>query len=250
MKTVAALSGTYAQEIASLLKRKCDEANFDLQVQEFSVESIPTDFDLLLCDANFGAEHLPDYPVQSTQAGLLSCFDVIKKQGDHYIPDVFAFEALHKCLVKSGESLDIRFAAYIVVDTWTGVIASAVCAAIGFSEINIITHHRAQAEIWKKQLNRSFFSLQIRIIDADAFTSNSNPGSLLINTIDLKTDSDLAYFNFLRAQSLVVDLSANREESLLRKEADEAGLISLERQDVVDALVELVFAFLKEEPSV
>lgn len=226
------------------LKRLSQEKNLSIEF----VESDSREVDLKILKLQFSDLHDELPAVIEPRAGNLRCYDTLVRQGSYLIPRLLFFEALNATIIQRAHDLDIRKVAYVVASDYRGLVCAAVCAQLGFQKIVLVDDDLQRSSQVIKILTRAFFGLSLKTIQTDAVTTQREPGSLMINSVDLNQNSlllsDLSYFNFVAQGGVVVDISSEVETSPLLKDVEEAHLRSIHSLQFIQELILCYWQYL------
>lgn len=175
----------------------------------------------------------------------LGVLDFVRSSGDGWEADLLLETALHDVVVGQGKSLDLRESAYVIGDSGTLRAAAAVALGLGYRKVFAVAESERLAEEEGHALESLFLGADVSTILPSALTLQPGGASLLISTLNLELypelSADLAYFNFMLRDGLVVDLTPSAEGKGVSIEADQAGLRVLPAFEVT-AEYEMLFA--------
>lgn len=170
-----------------------------------------------------------------TLVRLTDSFDSFIREGDTWYPRLLIFEALRTLVVDKIPDLDNRASGYIVGDNQEARIAAAIMADLGFSTIFVASDNEKNLSRLIEQLQRNFIGIDFKGVEAKSVISQKIQAGFLINCIDLTEQEDLkedlSYFNFMKANGLVLDLEQANDCSLL-EEASRASLRVISTADI------------------
>jgi shikimate dehydrogenase len=185
---------------------------------------------------------------------MLECFDFYFPEDGKWYPRLLYYEAIHRVLIERARDLDIRVPAFVVGEGECLRIAAAVCTELGYSEIYLIGENTQQLHREARLLSRGNLGIKFRVLPIEELTMQAVNASLIVNTIHLKSDSDLlkdlSYFNFMNTGGYAFDCNLGNLQSELMEEAERAELKVLLPTDLLQALVEIVFEKLKQSELV
>lgn len=231
------------------LQRLAEKHSLPIEFQALQNET--EDFDLKIVKLQFFDlnEELP--AVIEPRAGSLRCYDTLIKQGEFSIPRLSLLEALNSAIVRYGHDFDIRKSAYVIASSYQGLVCAAVCAQLGFQKIVLVDDDMDRSLTSTKILKRSYFGLETKSITSDLITAQREPGSIVINSVELSDHSnllsDLSYFNFVAQNGVIVDISSESANSPLLKDVVEANLRSVNSLQFLSELVRVYWQYLSRE---
>lgn len=235
MKKVCVVGSSPLLSVMEGLRSYGEQHGLKVDLVEAQGEELPEGFDLVVCDLELGARALQKFSLMTPTVGSIRCFDSLFDEQGKKIPRLVAFEALSEALVKKTEDVDIRHAAYIIGNGCMSAVAAAVCAHLGFQDVCLVGHSLETLNERVEQLSRHYFGVRFTPVLAEDLTVHKLPGSLMINTMDLKEDEallgDLSYFNFMTRAGVVLDISFSTAEQQLLRDAKDADLRVLSSQD-------------------
>lgn len=176
-------------------------------------------------DSKVVLEHFPQLP---TSVRWLEVADSLVFEDQEWWPRLWVYETLRRLVVDRFRDLDISLDSYVIGATPLGRAAVAAMAGLGFSRISLVDENerRLQAEV--TLLRRYLFGVTIEAVPAQMLTLRDQPGSLMLNTMNLQDNStvlgDLSYFNFMKSKGIVIDASACCPHNQLLEEAQRADL--------------------------
>lgn len=170
---------------------------------------------------------LPSFQVLSTSVRLTGVFDFVINELGKNIPRLIFAEALKTTLVKKAKALDISHPALIVGDDGRVRAVIATMSSLGFKEIYLVGPEDVLQE-HVEFVQRNFMGMSFKIVQSSELTSAQIAASLIVNLQSISEESslhtDLAYFNYLKSDGWVVDLSGFEKNSYLYDEALRADL--------------------------
>ncbi len=187
---------------------------------------------------------LSSFQVLSTPVRLTGVFDFIRNDLGKNIPRLVYAEALKTTLVKKAKALDISHPALIVGDDGKIRAVIATLSSLGFKEIYLVgIEDNLQEHV--DSLQRSFMGINFRIIQSSDLTSGQMSASIIINLQSISEESnlhtDLAYFNYLKSDGWVVDLSSFEKNSYLYDEALRADLPAISGDAFCEYYAQTIF---------
>lgn len=228
-----------------------------VQIKNLSVQFVedlrePVDFELVPLSFIDPNEELP--AVIEPRSGALRCFDCLVRHVDHVIPRLISLESLNTTIIHKAHDLDIRQAAYVITDSFQGLVSAAVCAQLGIQKIVLVDDDLDRSLIVTKILKRSYFGLDVKSITSDLITTQRQPGGIVINTVQLENNpvllSDISYFNFVAQNGIIVDISREIKSSPLLKDVEEASLRSINGEELLIETLKACIQYLSPGLSV
>lgn len=183
------------------------------------------------------SEHLTQQiPALPTDVRILQCADSMFFQDGAWWPRLNLKEAIRHSVVSEARSLDIKDSAYIIGEGAMLRMTGALAASFGYKKIFLVGLLEDDIERQAKELQQYFVGIDWKPLLAHQMTMQTSGASLLINSISLGDNplvmSDLAYFNFMKSDGLVVDLNVLPLENNLLIEAKQARLRTLSGFDI------------------
>ncbi len=179
-------------------------------------------------------------PVDWTKVPLdvnrLHCFDTYLKQEGIWWPRCFLFPALLETLVSDVGSVDTRAKALVVGLGRESRIVIGLLSQLGFRHIQIVlSEGLPQGSTDVQDLRQTYFGVTFEFLEPAALLLQPGHTSLVCNT--LKTEEspafvmDLSYFNFLRPNGIIIDLSYDESSNSFLEEGKAMGakLVSTEK---------------------
>ena len=166
-----------------------------------------------------------------TETRLLSCADCLFYEDGAWWPRLNLKEAMRELIVKKARNLDINESAFIIGEGPMLRLLASLVVSFGFSKVFLVGLSLADVHEQRDRLKKNFVGIDWRPIEASQLTMQTVGATILVNSISLASNqglmNDLAYFNFMKNQGLVVDLDVFPLESLLLEEAGRANLRTL-----------------------
>ncbi len=158
----------------------------------------------------------------------IRAIDSIVLQGDNLVPQLAWPQIFKTYLITETRTLNTKQAAYIVGAGPLSRMTAAVMFQLGFKQLRMIHHDLGALEQDLKILRRALLGLDMDFVEISKVTQQGLQGSLLVICEDLteKKDlkADLAYYNFMSNDGIVVDLRNWEPNNVLAEEAHRAGL--------------------------
>lgn len=183
---------------------------------------------IVRCHPQQGEEWLKECPtlplvVQQTQTA-----DFFFRRANDWHPELTFRAALHEALIRHGKQIELRGDVFVIGDGAALRAAASVAMEIGFRSFCFVGRDVTDLQAQAARLKRNYLSVNIRTIPYHEMTLQKISAALLINTVPLDAEpdlaADLAYFNFMLSSGVVVDLSEGESSKKVLEEADRAGL--------------------------
>lgn len=188
---------------------------------------------------NLSTQIMNIFPRRSQFVQDLQCFDFVEwSADDHFWPQLILHSHLRDTLIQNVENLDHTGVGYVVGANKIATCAIAVLVHLGMKRIRWVLADDdflpPDLDIFKKK----YFGVSVEVMSSSKLSLQNVDGSILISAVDYKEKpevlQDICYFNFIKQESLVVDLHFSHEfderhESKILSEAKEAGLPVLDK---------------------
>ncbi|MCK6598274.1 MAG: hypothetical protein L6Q37_07920 [Bdellovibrionaceae bacterium] len=162
-------------------------------------------------------------------------FDCLILENNQLLPRLFYFDYLRKFFVQKFKNHKINEAAVLLTNDveLKGFVTFAL--SLGHKKIIIVNQ---EGSVKNDVELRSFnMGMELEVIKIEDVTQINIGTSLMINTYDLKKYpsllTDLAYFNFMTKQGIVIELESRSPVNPLLFEAEKAGLRSMGRREFI-----------------
>lgn len=190
---------------------------------------------LVRCDLDFGAQYVTQLSMAPEVVRFIRTFDSLTFDSGRWLPRLRYFDILRRKIVTFFGNVEIKENAGIVCDSSSLEGLVSVIVSLGFRSIILFVPDDSQ--ISTDELNRYFIGVNIKTVPFSALTQNQDQTSLMINSVDVESHTslmnDLAYFNFMSSNGIVIDLISKTPVHPLLFEAEKAGLRILKRRDFV-----------------
>lgn len=189
---------------------------------------------LVRCDLDFGKHCVSQLAMAPEAVRFNKTFDSLTFEFGHWLPRIKYFDILRRKIVTHFGNVEIKENAGIVCDSCSLEGLVSVIVSLGFRSIILFVPDDSGISV--DELSRYFIGVKIKTVPFSGLTQNQDQTSLMINAVDLEKNSllmsDLAYFNFMSANGIVVDLVSKTPIHPLLFEAEKAGLRVLKRLDL------------------
>jgi len=166
-----------------------------------------------------------------TQVRHLECCDIFLNEKRVLWPRVLLYDSLRESIVENFREHDIKEAGYVICNDLRGRILISLLLGLGHRKVYLVGDEPSFIQAEVDLLRRHHIGTEILSLPIHQLTLQTTRASILINAIDLTTHkhvlSNLAYFNFMKKEGLVLDLDFLRYQSPLLEEASKADLKSL-----------------------
>ncbi len=163
-----------------------------------------------------------------TETRLLSCADCLFYEDGAWWPRLNLKEAMRELIIKKAKTLDINESAFIIGEGPMLRLLASLVVSFGYSKVFLVGLSIVDVDQQVERLKKNFVGIDWRPMEASQLTMQTVGATILINSISLTENpnllSDLAYFNFMKNNGLVIDLNVFPLESLLIEEAVRANL--------------------------
>ena len=176
--------------------------------------------DVVRADPELSQTWLLRCPVQPIAVSLAQAADLFFFENGTWHPYLLLERAIHDVIVRDAHSLDFRASAYAIGNgAWLRIIAG-VALSFGFRKVFLVGENAVDLVRQQAMISRAFMGAEIVRVPVEALTLQPSGASFLINGLNLEgkpeISEDLAYFNFMQAGGVVIDLwSAVGQQNLL-----------------------------------
>jgi shikimate dehydrogenase len=181
-----------------------------------------------ILDLATSEQFIQQIPTLPAEVRTLLCADSMFYQDGGWWPRLNLKEAVRHLIVTQAKNIDIKESAYIIGEGAMLRTMSALAVSFGYRVVYLVGLLEDDLERQKRELQRSFVGVDFRPLQAHQMTMQTTGASLLINTMPLEDNpalmSDLAYFNFMKNNGLVIDLNVFPLENTILMEATQANL--------------------------
>lgn len=189
---------------------------------------------LIRCDLDFGTHYVTQLPMAPEAVRFNRTFDSLSLENGHWLPRLKYFDILRRKIVTYFGSVEIKDNAGIICDSCSLEGLVSVIVSLGFRSLILFVPDGNLENL--DDLKKYFIGVQIKTIPFSELTQNQEQTSLMINSVDVESNTslmnDLAYFNFMSAKGIFVDLVSKTPIHPLLFEAEKAGLRTLKRRDL------------------
>jgi shikimate 5-dehydrogenase len=189
-----------------------------------SFEKVTQTYDQIRVESPHGLGVFSFFKKQEALMSRLKAVDCVFKD-DHrqWWCRSLTYHSLCESLQGVGEMLDLEKSVLIVGAGASARAALAACAKMGFKNFNITNKFDEQGLELIREMNANFFGLNLEFVPQHRLTLLPGTNCLLINTTPPDASNDLLpelyYFNFLKKNGVVVDLTVDPLYTQLVKEA-------------------------------
>lgn len=196
------------------------------EVESFfeSLEEWKKEFDQFRVGAPFGSVLAENLDLSNAVTLTLKTADCLHHLDSRWWPRSLMDECLLRSIIKKDLSIDIHNSAMII---GTGAAAKACVMSLiklGFKEISFTDTNTEAGYEFVSQLKRRVFGAKFNFIEQRDIALLPGVFSLAINTTpDMSENTlvdDLSFFNYLRHEGIVVDLSVNTSKTKFIKQAE------------------------------
>ncbi len=163
-----------------------------------------------------------------TETRLLGCADCLFFEDGGWWPRLNLKDAMRELIIKKARNLDINESAFIIGEGPLLRLLASLVISFGFSKVFLVGLSLVDLHEQRDRLKKTFVGIDWRPLEASQLTMQTVGAAILINSMPLEANpallNDLAYFNFMKNQGLVVDLNVFPLESALIEEAHRANL--------------------------
>lgn len=178
---------------------------------------------------------LPLLPMQPENVRFLQVFDSLYFETGKWIPRLNYFESLRTTFVRKFKNHQINDACVIICQGHEVLPLVQFGVSLGHQRIIIFNEEGVLADI--DEMKKHIIGIDLKVVSFQDLTQVADLSSLMINSLDLTKDtgllSDLAYFNFMSREGIVIDLYSNAPVNPFLFEAEKAGLRTLARKEIV-----------------
>jgi shikimate dehydrogenase len=207
-------------------------------VPEFSTELFKS-ADAMIVEMKQSPQILENIAVLPSLVRQLHCADsFFQEDGGKWLPRLLCFEALFQVIVDRAKNLSIRAPAFVIGQGEVARMAASVLTKLGFSEIYLVAEAKESLEEHLQILQRGHLGISFKPLLVEELTMQSVSASIVVNTEDLSENKmlldDLAYFNYMAGEGLVVDLHLSGDQvGALLEEAHKAELRAISSEQMM-----------------
>lgn len=189
---------------------------------------------LIRCDLDFGTQWVSRLPMAPEAVRFNKTFDSLTYERGHWLPRLKYFDILRRKIVTHFGNVDLKESAGIICDSCSLEGLVSLVVTLGFRSIMLFVPDNYEGSV--EEIEQYFIGIKIKTISFSNLTQTQESTSLMINSVDVESHSillnDLAYFNFMSAKGIVIDLVSKTPVHPLLFEAEKAGLRTLKRRDL------------------
>ncbi len=157
----------------------------------------------------------------------LKSADALVYDQKEWWPRFYLVEGLNQMLAKDVSALDLSGSVFIFGATCEARAAIAALSKIGFNKMIISDPDEAACSAFVEEMKRSYFGTQFQSVARQFVTQLPGVCSIAVNTLSAaeakEAATEIAYFNFLKAGGMWLDLSIFPLNSALQAEAVSVG---------------------------
>ncbi len=199
-----------------------------------SLQRMNMDHALIRCDLDFGTQYLAQIPMAPEAVRFNKTFDSLTLENGHWLPRLKYFDILRRKIVTHFGNIEMKESAGIICDSCSLDGLVSLIVSLGFRSVLLFVPDDYEGNV--EELGRYFIGIKIKTIPFSTLTQTQESTSLMINAVDLESNptlmNDLAYFNFMSAKGIMIDLVSKTPVHPLLFEAEKAGLRTLKRRDL------------------
>lgn len=173
----------------------------------------------------------------SQTARALHCFDELEWIGNRWNARLKFPEAMREALVEGSETFDLSQPSYLVGHGERMRISAYVLSLIGFRKLFCISLDQEQLGNDIQILKRFLFGVHMKVVDPQTLTQQTENGPLVINTYagenKMELSQDMAYFNYMAPNGLVLDFEPHFDQSYFIEEAKKADMRLLSPEAII-----------------
>lgn len=190
-------------------------------------------------------EWVQDWGWSWTQsARALQCFDELEWSGNRWQASLKFPEAMRVALIERSETFDLSQPVYLVGQGERMRISAYVISLLGFRRIVCLSPHSEQLHRDIEILQKFLFGIQMLPVDPQTLTQQTENGPLVINTYSgenkMDLSQDMAYFNYMAPNGLVLDFEPEFDESYFIEEAKKADMRILPLENIVQNYLKIM----------
>ncbi|MCB0357608.1 MAG: hypothetical protein KDD40_11400 [Bdellovibrionales bacterium] len=184
----------------------------------------------------YGTSSLSFFNCIPANIAYLNAADYVYKNS-HWELGAATLWGFEKLLNDQGQNINLDYSALIVGSGTASRFAIHALIKIGIKHINISNQFSEQAKELIIELEKKYFGVQFEYVPDDELVLLPGTNSVLVNTTPLIESNsilkELYYFNFLRADGLVVDFTFLPIKTPLITEAEQIGLKAIRGYQVI-----------------
>lgn len=202
-----------------------------LQILKFKKQ----DYKYIRVASGMCKELLPYLSVQPENVRFLQIFDGLSFENGIWVPRLTYFDILRAIFVRKFKNHNIKDACVIICHEHE--IQPFVQFCVGLGHQRIIIFNDTGVLLQESEIKRHIIGIELQVVSFADLTQVSELSSLMLNSLDLPKNSallnDLAYFNFMSRDGVVIDLCSNAPVNPFLFEAEKAELRTLARKEIV-----------------
>lgn len=186
-------------------------------------------FDHIRIGPQLGVLAFHQFHRHQSLVGVLGAADVIfKDEAGIWWPRSVTYEAFNRILAEKGEEMGLDSSVMVVGAGAEARVAIAALSRAGFSHFNITSDNKEEADKMIASLKRKFFDSQFDFIDPESLILLPGSSGLVVNTLAWNPGNqllcDLSYFNFLKRDGHVWDMTLLPPMTQFIKDASDVGI--------------------------
>lgn len=219
------------------------EKDAPIKIESLSIDQVTSilknpdsfSFQYIRVSANQSAELMPLLTLLPENVKFLEIFDSLFFENGRWVPRLSYFDILRSVFIKKFKNHRIKESAVIICRPVE--LLALVNFAVGLGHQRIIIFNDSGELPDGINLGRHIVGIDVKVVGFADITQESENTSLMINTLDLENNanllSDLAYFNFMSKQGIVLELFSNSPVNPFLFEAEKAELRILSRKEII-----------------
>ncbi|MCB0392540.1 MAG: hypothetical protein KDD58_14725 [Bdellovibrionales bacterium] len=229
----------------NLLSEFLNEKGFK---NEFTaIEVSPPDFEQVLNDSlkkykalrfgsPFGINCLDFFNYQPAKIAQLRAADSVININGQWELMATTLKGFEKHILANGKNIDLDYSVLIVGTGSASKFAIHALLQLGISHVKISNQFREQAKELILELEKKYFRVKFEYVPDDQLVLLPGTNSVLVNTTPLIESNhilnELYYFNFLRANGLVIDYTFLPVKTPLIEGAEQIGIHTIHGYEV------------------
>lgn len=193
------------------------------------------DYNYIRVASEMCKELLHYLPVQPENVRFLQIFDSLSYENGMWVPRLTYFDILRAIFVRKFKNHNIKDACVIICHEHEVLPFIQFCVGLGHQRI--IIFNESGSLVQETEIKKHIIGIHLHVVSFADLTQVSELSSLMLNSLDLPKNStllnDLAYFNFMSRDGVVIDLCSNAPVNPFLFEAEKAGLRTLARKEIV-----------------
>jgi hypothetical protein len=172
----------------------------------------------------------------------LQAVDFLYIRNKEYWPKLVMREGLHSAILHKHSQLSAREGGLIVGSGTEAKMVASILIELGFRHITFVENDSNIPKNFIEELKLNYFQINIEVIGPDKVILLPGIYSVIVNTWDNVTGSDLLtdllYFNYLKEPGLVINLKKIEGQDSLIEEAQAINEKTIQRKEI-DIFIEL-----------